>query len=214
MVNVMKYDDMTLHPVKGQSVEYNSTREALKMPEYGRLVQDMVEYALTIADKAERQQYAETIIAVMTGLNPKMKDVSDYRHKLWDHLAYISGYQLDIDYPFEIEKKDVLKRPQKLSYPKGNIRFRHYGRLIEKALNDLQNVEDDAERDALVQLIGNRMKRNLADWKGDGVEDSKVARDIAYYTEGKVQPDFTQKGKKLMQIGDSRFRTRKNKGLF
>ena len=214
MVNVMKYDDMTLHPVKGQSVEYNSTREALKMPEYGRLVQDMVEYAQTIADKAERQQYAETIIAVMTGLNPKMKDVSDYRHKLWDHLAYISGYQLDIDYPFEIEKKDVLKRPQKLSYPKGNIRFRHYGRLIEKALNDLQNVEDDAERDALVQLIGNRMKRNLADWKGDGVEDSKVARDIAYYTEGKVQPDFTQKGKKLMQIGDSRFRTRKNKGLF
>lgn len=214
MVNVMKYDDMTLHPVKGQSVEYNSTREALKMPEYGRLVQDMVEYALTIADKAERQQYAETIVAVMTGLNPKMKDVSDYRHKLWDHLAYISGYQLDIDYPFEIEKKDVLKRPQKLSYPKGNIRFRHYGRLIEKALNDLQNVEDDAERDALVQLIGNRMKRNLADWKGDGVEDSKVARDIAYYTEGKVQPDFTQKGKKLMQIGDSRFRTRKNKGLF
>lgn len=214
MVNVMKYDDMTLHPVKGQSVEYNSTREALKMPEYGRLVQDMVEYAQTIADKAERQQYAETIIAVMTGLNPKMKDVSDYRHKLWDHLAYISGYQLDIDYPFEIEKKDVLKRPQKLSYPKGNIRFRHYGRLIEKALNDLQNVEDDAERDALVQLIGNRMKCNLADWKGDGVEDSKVARDIAYYTEGKVQPDFTQKGKKLMQIGDSRFRTRKNKGLF
>lgn len=202
------------HPKEGMSTDYNSTRKNLRLPEYGRLVQDMVDYALTLADREERQHYAEAIVGVMVGLNPKMKDVTDYQHKIWDHLAYLADYKLDIDYPFEItEHRDGMKKPEKLSYPKGHIRFRHYGRLVERAMEELKTMPEGSERDELTRLIANRMKRNLADWKGDGVEDTKVARDIAFYTEGHVHPDFEEPGQQLMQIGENRFRTRRNKGL-
>lgn len=195
--------------------DYNTTRSTLKLPEYGRLVQHMVDYAVTIENKEERQKYAEAIANVMIGLNPKMKDVTDFQNKIWDHLAYMSNYKLDIDYPFEIHRNDGERvPPSKLSYPKGNIRFRHYGRLVERAMNELKDMEPGIEQEEFVRLIANRMKRNLADWKGDGVEDSKVARDIAFYTNGNVTPDFSQPGKRLMQIGENSFRTRKNKGIF
>lgn len=194
---------------------YNSTENKLKLPEYGRMVQDMVDYALTINDKPTRQAYAEAIVTIMLGLNPKMKDVPDYRHKVWDHLAFMADYKLDIDYPYPItQRADEHKTVAKLSYPKGPIRYRHYGRLLEQALDKLKEMPEGAERDALTRLIGNRMKRNLADWKGDGVQDSKVAHDISFYTEGKVEPDFQSQGNGLMHIGENRFRTRKNKGLF
>ena len=122
---------------------------------------------------------------------------------------------MDIDYPYEIkQRKEGVNAPQKLSYPKGPIRFRHYGRLIERAMQQLEEMPKGAERDELLRLIANRMKRNLADWKGDGVQDVKVARDIAFYTEGKVQPDFSKPGEQLMHIGENRFRTRKNRGMF
>lgn len=202
-------------PKSERKIVYNSTRKALKFPEYGRLIQDMVDYALTIENREERQAYAVAIVKVMEGFNPKMKDVVDFQHKIWDHLAYISDYKLDIDYPFEITKhegKHII--PSKLSYPKGHIRFRHYGRLIEKAVKELKEMPEGEKRDDLVRVIANRMKRNLADWKGDGIQDSKVARDIAFYTEGKIEPDFSTPGKQLIQIGENRFRTRKNKGLF
>lgn len=202
------------HPKEGMSTDYNSTRKNLRLPEYGRLVQDMVDYALTLTDREKRQHYAEAIVGVMVGLNPKMKDVTDYQHKIWDHLAYMADYKLDIDYPFEItEHRDGMKKPEKLSYPKGHIRFRHYGRLVERAMEELKTMPEGSERDELTRLIANRMKRNLADWKGDGVEDTKVARDIAFYTEGHVHPDFEEPGQQLMQIGENRFRTRRNKGL-
>ena len=203
------------HPLHEEKNEYNTTREKLKLPEYGRLVQNMVEYAIQIPNREERQAYAQTIVNVMLGLNPKMKDVPDFQHKIWDHLACISDYKLDIDYPFEIKKhKAGDKKPERLSYPKNSIRFRHYGRLIEKALCELKDMPEGEEKESFTRLVANRMKRNLADWKGDGVQDTKVARDIAYYTDGQVQPDFSEKGKELMSIGENRFRTRKNKGLF
>ena len=194
-----------------QELQYNSTREALKMPEYGRLVQDMVEYAMTIEDDDERQNYAEAIVSVMMGLNPKMKDVPDFRHKIWDHLALLSDYKLNIRYPYPVEKKTEAVKPKPLTYPRGFIRFRHYGRLLERAIGQLETTPEGPEREELVRLIANRMKRNLADWKGDGVEDTKVARDLTYYTEGAVQPDF--ENAPLIRITDNKFRSRKNKGL-
>ena len=178
------------------------------------MVQHMVDYALTIENKDERQRYAEAIATIMLGLNPKMKDVPDYRHKVWDHLAFMADYELDIDYPYEITRRTAEHvPPSKLSYPKGNIRFRHYGRLLEQSLAELAEMPEGPERERLARLIGNRMKRNLADWKGDGIQDAKVAHDIAFYTEGRVEPDFQSPGKELMHIGENRFRTRKNKGL-
>ncbi len=199
---------------QGNAKQYNSTLPQLKMPEYGRMVQEMVDYAVQLPTKDERQAFAQVIAEVMMNLNPKQKEVADYQHKIWDHLAWLSNYQLDIDYPFEVTEAKERTKPGKLSYPKTGIRLRHYGRLIERAMDDLKEMPEGAERDAYVRLVANRMKRNLADWKGDGVEDTKVARDIAYYTDGRVEPDFNSPQNKLMQIGDNRFRTRKNKGLF
>lgn len=193
-------------------MEYNSTREHLRMPEYGRMIQTMVDHAVTIADPRERQHYAEATVSVMMGLNPKMKDVPDFRHKIWDHLAYISDYKLDIRYPYPIEHKSEGMHPDKLDYPKHRIRFRHYGMLLEKAMEKLSATTQPREREVLTRLIANRMKRNLADWKGDGVDDEKVAHDITFYTDGAVNPDFSRRS--LMEITDNNFRTRKNKGGF
>ncbi|MCI6294247.1 MAG: DUF4290 domain-containing protein [Bacteroidales bacterium] len=205
----------TQHTNSTEPHDYNSTQSALKLPEYGRMIQHMVDYALTIENKEERQRYAEAIATIMLGLNPKMKEVPGFKHKVWDHLAYMSDYKLDINYPFEISKKAIRQEtPNKLPYPKGEIRFRHYGRLLEQALNQLTEMEANSSRENLTRLIANRMKRNLADWKGDGIQDAKVAHDIAMYTNGKVAPDFQREGQELMHIGENRFRTRKNKGLF
>lgn len=213
-MNNLPNPSSTLSPDKKtpETAKYNSTLKPLKLPEYGRLVQNMVDYALTIENREERQRYAAAIVSVMAGLNPQMRDVADFRHKLWDHLAYISDYKLDIDYPFSIVRQDVKVRPHPIEYPCNDIRFRHYGNLVERAMVKLSEMEEGAERDNLIRLIANRMKRNLADWKGDGVEDSKVAHDINLFTEGRVEPDFTEKS--LMRITDNKFRTRKYKAQY
>lgn len=214
LMNIMtdSYTYKRLNPDTEHSCIYNSNRARLKMPAYGRVVQDMVEYALTLEDPNERQRYAEAIADVMIELKPELKDEQDYRQKIWNHLAYIADYKLDIQYPCEIMKEDAEhQHPCHLTYPKKSIFFRHYGRLVEQAVDILKDMPEGEERDALVKLVGNRMKRNLADWKGDGVDDRKVAHDIAFYTEGKVNPDFSQPGQQLMPIGENRFRTRKNK---
>ena len=185
-------------------MDYNSTRERLAMPEYGRLVQDMVHHALTIADRNERQNYAKAIITVMAGVNPGMKNVPDFRRKLWDHLAFMANYQLDIDYPFPITHYNEEKEKPHLSYPGHEIKWRHYGHLIEDAVKSLSEMPDTAQRRQLLRQVGTRMKRSLAEWKGDGVEDAKVARDIAAYTEGALAPDFSRPGMRLMEIREQR----------
>ena len=185
-------------------MDYNSTRERLAMPEYGRLVQDMVHHALTIADRNERQNYAKAIITVMAGVNPGMKNVPDFRRKLWDHLAFMANYQLDIDYPFPITHYNEEKEKPHLTYPGHEIKWRHYGHLIEEAVKSLTEMPDTAQRRQLLRQVGTRMKRSLAEWKGDGVEDAKVARDIAAYTEGALAPDFSRPGMRLMEIREQR----------
>lgn len=112
-------------------MDYNTQRKSMPMPEYGRAVQDMVDHALTIEDRQERQRCANSIIGIMAGMFPSQKEQPDFQVKLWDHLAYMSDYRLDIDYPYEITRIDKDKqRPQMVAYPKGNIRFRHYGRMV------------------------------------------------------------------------------------
>ena len=171
-------------------MDYNTNQEKLKLPEYGRLVQQMVEHALTITDRAERQVYAETIIAVMANLFPKMRGIPDFKHKLWDHLAYISDYQLDIDYPCDIERHESGFHPAHLPYPSKHIRYRHYGHLLEKLIQQLTEMPEGADRDELTRLVAYRMKYDLAEWKGDGIEDDKVSDDLAHYTNGAIHPDF------------------------
>lgn len=172
-------------------MDYNTTRKKLVMPEYGRLIQEMVDYTQTIEDRKQRQLHAEKIISVMKSLNPQMRNIPDYVQKLWNHLAAMSGYQLDIDYPVEIVRQEEAGTPRHLSYPGNKIKFRHYGHLIESLMEKLENMPDGPERDELILLAANRMKKNLAEWKGDGIENEKVARDLANYTHGQVAIEAT-----------------------
>lgn len=165
---------------------YNTSCAPLKMPEYGRLVLQMLDFALTIEDRGERTAYAKKIVRVMGGLNPQMKHVPDYQYKLWDHLAYLSDYQLDIDYPVEIRRYGESTHPQRLSYPGSRIKLRHYGHLVEMLLEQLEMKANAPERDTLILQAADRMRRNLVDWKGDAADEDRIARDIAHYTHGAV----------------------------
>lgn len=172
-------------------MEYNTQRKRLPMPEYGRGIQNMVDYALTIEDKDERQRCANTIVSIMGNMFPQFRDVADFKHKLWDHLALMSDYKLDIDYPYEIEKKDSWgKKPQPMVYPMQRIRYRHYGYLLETLLKKLKDMSEGEERDALLQIVADQMKRSLVNWNKDGMDDAKIAADIALYTDGKVMLDL------------------------
>lgn len=158
-------------------------KSPLKMHEYGRLVQKMAQHALQIEERPRRQAYAERIVRVMAHLNPKLKNEKDYRHKLWDHLAYITDYQLDVDYPFVIHRQDASVKPRKLPYPRTTIRYRHYGHLLEEAIRTVGSMPNGATRQKLGQQVAMRMKRNLSQWKGGGATDTKVQHDLELYAE-------------------------------
>lgn len=161
------------------------------MPEYGRGIQNMVDHALTLTDRAERQRCAQTIVNIMGNMFPHLRDVPDFKHKLWDHLAIMADYKLDIDYPYEITKSELLvSKPQPMVYPMKRIRYRHYGFLLETLLKKLKDMPEGEERDALVQMVADQMKRSLFNWNKDAMEDDKIAADVACYTDGKVKLDL------------------------
>lgn len=172
-------------------LDYNTQRERLIMPEYGRAVQSMVDHAVTITDRATRQACAENIVSTMERMFPQIKDSADYKKKLWDHIAVMSNFKLDIDYPCDVS--DALKissRPEPLPYPTQQIAVRHYGRLVLDTLEKLKAMPAGTERDALTRLAANRMKRSLQQWSHGSDDDAKVAADIARLTDGKIQIDL------------------------
>jgi len=157
------------------------------MPEYGRAVQDMVEHAMTIQDRGERQRCANTIIGIMGGMFPNLRDVPDFQGKLWDHLAYMSGYRLDIDYPFEITRIDKKEqRPDGIPYPQGDIRYRHYGRMVPDMIQVAIGMEDSPERRQLIKLLAVQMKKDLLTWNRELYSDQRVAQDLEYFSKGKL----------------------------
>lgn len=168
---------------------YNILRKPLKQPEYGRLVMQMVEHALQLEDKEQRQACAENIVRIMAGTNPQLKKTPNYKLKLWEHLAYMADYKLDIDYPVEISNKEKDAPIKKLSYPARKIKLRHYGNLMEQLMERIENMPESTTRDAYIKAAGERMKRNLHEWKNDVPENERVAEDIALYTAGKVAPE-------------------------
>jgi hypothetical protein len=159
----------------------------MELPEYGRSVQNMVDHALTIEDREERQRCANTIINIMGSMFPHLRDVPDFKHKLWDHLAIMSDFKLDIDYPFEIVKKeDLVMRPERLPYSTGDIRYRHYGRFLGELVKKAVEIEDEAERKALIRLLAIQMKKSLSNWNKDGMEDQKIVDDLREYSQGAI----------------------------
>ena len=169
-------------------MKYNTQEKNLPMPEYGRAVQKMVDHAITIEDRAERQRCADTIIAVMGNMYPQLRDMPDFKHKLWDHLAVMADFKLDIDYPYEVSSADTLHpTPQRIAYPKGNIRYLHYGRCVQEMIQKACEMPEGEERDELLRLIAAQMKKEYVLWNKDNVEDSKIIEDIYEYSAGQIR---------------------------
>lgn len=172
-------------------LDYNTQRERLVLPEYGREVQKMVDYAIALPTKAERQRCAETIVSIMERMFPQTRENADCKQKLWDHLAIMSGFKLDIDYPVDItEAKNIMKKPQPMGYPKEKNPVKHYGSMVFELFEKLKAMQPGPERDELTRLTANQMKRNLMQWSHGSSDDEKIASDLARFTDGKIQLDL------------------------
>ena len=184
-------------------MEYNTRQKRLPLPEYGRSVQKMVDHALTIENREERQRCAETIVEIMGSMFPNTRNLPDHERKLWDHLAIMSDFALDIDYPFEVIKKEEFHvAPQRVPYQTGEIKNRHYGRIVESMIEHACTLEDGEERDCLIELIAIQMKKNYITWNKDGVEDKKIFEDLRLYTNGAI--DITDREIRTGQGGTQR----------
>ncbi|MBR4161609.1 MAG: DUF4290 domain-containing protein [Bacteroidaceae bacterium] len=171
-------------------IRYNTEREHLVMPEYGRAVHEMVQHCMSIEDREERLFCAQSIVSAMASLLQEKLSSPETQMKLWNHLAVISGFKLDIDYPVEIiPQEEYVKRTTAMSKPQRNIRHRHYGYLVEQALEVLKDMPEGEMRDALVRQTANRMKQSLFTWNPDVMSEEKVANDIERYAPGKKLTD-------------------------
>ncbi len=177
--------------IKG--LDYNTQREPLLMPEYGREIQKMVDHAVTLPDREERQRCAETIVRLMETKVPQIRENTGYKQTLWDHLYLMSHKQLDIDWPYDMsDAEKILNKPEPMkAHKRGeHVRLRHYGHLIEELFLKLKEMPEGEERDQLVRITANQMKRDLMTWGHGSMDDEKVADDLARFTDGKIQIDL------------------------
>lgn len=160
----------------------------MAQPEYGRNVQNLVDYCVTIEDREERNRCANAIISIMGNLYPQQRDTNDFKHILWDHLAIMSGFKLDVDYPYEVVKKDDLQtRPPRIPYVSTRIRSRQYGKIMEQMVGKATEMENSEAKDYLVRSLANQMKRSYVTWNNkDTVSDAKIFKDLAQLSDGLI----------------------------
>ncbi|MBQ4222444.1 MAG: DUF4290 domain-containing protein [Prevotella sp.] len=172
-----------------EGLDYNTQREHLVLPEYGREIQRMVDHAVGLPTREERQRCAETIVAVMERMVPHTGE-QDFKRKLWDHLAIMSNFQLDIDWPCDISQAaKIATKPEPMEYPMQDIPTRHYGYMMHELFDKLKTMPEGPERDELARLTANHMKRCLYQWSHGSAADEKVISDIARLTDGVIQLD-------------------------
>jgi hypothetical protein len=169
-------------------MDYNSTRKHLVMPEYGRHIHKMVDHAKSIEDREERTKCAYAIVSVMGNLFPHLRDVSDFKHKLWDHLAIMSDFELDIEFPYKLPEADnFTTKPEVVPYNDYSMRYKHYGRLIEQMIAKAVEMEDGELKDHLIALIANHMRKSLMNWNRDNATDDRVIKDIRLLSKGELE---------------------------
>lgn len=172
------------------------TDEKLIMPEYGRNVQRMVEHALTITDREERNRCVRTIMQTMENLFPYLK-TEEARHKMYDHLAIMSQFRLDIDYPFDRPTpEELLYKPEKLPYNTVSpLRYRHYGRIVQKMIQEAVRETDRDKQKFLILRIAQRMRQNYLVWNKDQADEQHIKADIYNLSNGQLDcnfPEFAQ----------------------
>jgi hypothetical protein len=200
-------------------MEYNTTRGRLILPEYGRNVQNMIAHAMEIADRTERNRAAQAIIEVMGQLNPHLRDVDDFRHKLWTHLFVMSDFQLDVDSPYEIPKQEVLnEKPNLMVYPKSKIRYGHYGQYTQRILESAKDVTDEKEKEYLKNTMANFMKKQFLAHNNDAVENHVIADQLKELSKGELileNPDeLVNTNTILRSMGLNQNKRNNNKGGF
>lgn len=174
--------------------DYNSTRPKLILAEYGRNVQNMVDYICALPTKEERNRHAQVVIDMMGFLNPHLRDVADFKHKLWDHLHIISDFKIDVDSPYPIPDRTAIHpKPELLEYPQHRIRFKHYGHTIEKMIERARKIVDPEKKKSMTQSIANFMKMAYVTWNKDTVEDDLIITDLGELSNGELQlgPDVS-----------------------
>jgi hypothetical protein len=172
------------------SKDYNTSRKKLALPEYGRNVHNMVDLILDMEDREMRNQASQAIIDVMGNLNPFLRDIPDFKHKLWDHLAIMANFKLDIDYPYSPPSRDILlEKPHKVPYCQRDIKFRHYGYTMELMIRKAMEIEDGREKDILVSQLANHMKKSYLTWNRDSVEDEKILEDLSSMSKRLLKTD-------------------------
>lgn len=178
----------------------------MPLPEYGRNLQNMVEHIMTIEDRDERNRGARTIIDIMGNMYPYLRDINDFKHKLWDHLAIMSDFQLDIDYPYDPPKRETFNEPPKrVPYETGKIKLRHYGKILELLVDKAAKYETGEEKEMLIKLLANHMKKSYLMWNKDTVDDEKIYADLEILSHGRIQRSDLG----LTETKDILFRNRK-----
>jgi len=170
--------------------DYNTTRNELILAEYGRNVQNMVKYIIELPDREERNKYAQAVIDLMGFLNPHLRDVADFKHKLWDHLHIISGYQIDVDSPYPKPTPEAaLVKPEHIGYPQKRIKYKHYGKTVEVLIEKAKEVDEPERRAAMVQGIANFMKMSYVTWNKDSVADETIIKNLGELSNGELKLD-------------------------
>jgi hypothetical protein len=171
-------------------MEYNTQQEHLIIPEYGRNIQSMIDHCCTITDRDERNICARAIIQVMGQLNPHLRDVADFTHKLWDHLFIISKFRLDVDSPYPRPTPETFtEKPARLSYPLGRIKYKHYGKTIENIIKKAKELPEGAEKEELTRLIANQLKKSYINWNKDAITDDIIFKNLEEMSGGALKMD-------------------------
>lgn len=182
----MKYQKESAHDVV-HMLEYNAERLPLIIPEYGRHLQKLIDQATKIEDRDERNKAAKYIIQVMGSLNPHLRDVPDFQHKLWDQLFIMSNFMMDVDSPYPIPTAEVLQlRPDPLNYPQRFPQYRFYGNNIQYMINVALKWEDGEMKDALIRVIATHMKKMFLQWNKDTVTDAVIFEHLFVMSQGKI----------------------------
>lgn len=176
------------------NMDYNTQQEHLVLPEYGRNIQRMVNFACTVEDRDERNKIAHAIIAVMGQLNPHLRDVADFKHKLWDHILIISDFKLDVDSPYpKPSKESFISKPDLLKYPGGGIKYKHYGKVTEDIIKKAKDYKEGAEKTYLIEVIANLLKRQYLNWNRDSVNDEVILKHLVELSDGELKLEDVSK---------------------
>ena len=182
-------------------LEYNAERPHLIIPEYGRHLQKLIDQATAIEDKEKRNKVAKYIIQVMGSLNPHLRDVPDFQHKLWDQIFIMSDFKLDVDSPYPIPTRDVIHlKPERLAYPQKNPKYRFYGNNIKYMIDVANSWEEGEMKDALVKVIANHMKKSYLSWNKDTVKDDVIFEHLYELSDGKL--NLLQSTEELLNTTD------------